>query len=176
MTSDTTASGASASTAQSAKDIPTQIINRHMIWSMAAGLVPFPVLDIAGVTAAQIKMVSELAKHYKVKDADAEQERLRGVIGGLIGSLTAMNIGRGIVGSALKSLPGIGTIAGLVAVPITAGASTYAVGKVFVMHFESGGTLLSFDPKKMKTFFSDFYKAGEQIAHDLKDKVTPNKS
>ena len=37
--------------------------------------------------------------------------------------------------------------------PIVAGAATYALGNVFVKHFESGGTLLDFKPEPVRDFF-----------------------
>jgi hypothetical protein len=47
---------------------------------------------------------------------------------------------------------------------IIGGASTYALGKVFIQHFESGGTFLDFDPEKVKEHFATLYKEGENIA------------
>ena len=55
--------------------------------------------------------------------------------------------------------------------PIVMGASTYAVGKVFVQHFEMGGTLLDFDPTKTKEFFAREYKEGQKVAADLRASV-----
>ncbi len=43
----------------------------------------------------------------------------------------------------------------MLTVPTFAAASTYAVGKIFVQHFESGGTVLSFNPDKVR----DYYEA-----------------
>jgi hypothetical protein len=41
-----------------------------------------------------------------------------------------------------------------------ASASTYAVGRVFIQHFESGGTFLDFDPDKVRAHFeAEFKKA-----------------
>jgi len=37
--------------------------------------------------------------------------------------------------------------------PIVAGAATYAIGKVFVRHFASGGTFLTFNPEKVKDYY-----------------------
>ena len=50
-------------------------------------------------------------------------------------------------------LPWHSSIAGVIALPGLAFASTYAIGKVFVLHFEAGGTLLDFDPLKMRAHF-----------------------
>ena len=38
-------------------------------------------------------------------------------------------------------IPGIGWMAGMISLPVVAGASTYAVGRVFQRHFEGGGSV-----------------------------------
>ena len=52
--------------------------------------------------------------------------------------------------------------------PVFSGAATWAIGKVFIQHFASGGTFLDFDPKKVKDYFMDLFKQGQEIAHNLK--------
>jgi len=152
-------------------EIPTSsldIIRRHVVWSMAAGLVPIPLVDLAAVAGTQLKMISNLADHYKLP---FDEERGRSVIGSLIGTVSALSIGRGVLGSLIKSIPVVGTIGGMAVVPVMAGAATYALGKIFAAHFESGGTLLTFDARAMKDEFSRQLKVGEEVAHGLKDKV-----
>ena len=48
------------------------------------------------------------------------------------------------------------------AVAATAGATTYAIGKVFVRHLESGGSLLTFDGKKMKGYMEKALDEGKK--------------
>lgn len=67
----------------------------------------------------------------------------------------------------IKSIPIIG-IVGSVSMPLYSGATTWAIGKVFVQHFASGGTFLNFDPKKVKEYFANLYKQGQEIAQNLK--------
>src|SRR5262245_41219695 len=43
-----------------------RIVDRHMWLSMGIGLLPVPLLDIAGVTAVQLRMLQQLAKLYGV--------------------------------------------------------------------------------------------------------------
>ncbi len=144
------------------------IIRRYVMLSMAAGLVPVPFADLAAVTGTQLKMISALAAHYKTP---FEAERGKSLIGSLFGTLGAMSVGRGVLGSLIKGIPVVGTIAGIAVVPALSGATTYALGKVFAAHFESGGTLLSFDAGTFKDEFARQLKAGEKIALELKDKV-----
>jgi hypothetical protein len=45
--------------------------------------------------------------------------------------------------------------------PAVAAASTWATGKVFIRHFESGGTFLDFDPAKARAYYAEEYEAGK---------------
>ena len=47
-------------------------------------------------------------------------------------------------------------------------AGTYAIGGVFMQHFESGGTLLDFEPKKMREYFSSKLEEGKEIAASMR--------
>ncbi len=69
-----------------------------------------------------------------------------------------------LLASVVKFIPVIGETAGVVAMPILAGATTYAVGKVFVQHFASGGTLLTFDPDKVKEYYAQMFEEGKKVA------------
>ena len=144
------------------------IIRRYVMWSMAAGAVPVPIVDVAAVTGVQLKMISALADHYK---SPFDSDRGKSLIGALFGTLGGMGIARGVLGSAIKSIPFVGTIGGFVLVPAMSGAVTYGLGKVFSAHFETGGTLLTFDAATMKDEFARQVKAGEEVVHELKDKV-----
>ncbi|MSU51942.1 MAG: DUF697 domain-containing protein [Opitutaceae bacterium] len=145
------------------------IIRRYVMWSIAAGAVPVPFVDVAAVTGVQLKMISALADHHK---SPFDADRGKSLIGALFGTLGGMSIARGVLGSAIKSIPVVGTIGGFALVPAMSGAVTYGLGKVFAAHFEAGGTLLTFDAATMKEEFSRQIKAGEEVVHELKDKVT----
>jgi hypothetical protein len=56
--------------------------------------------------------------------------------------------------------------------PVVAGGATYAIGKVFIQHFESGGTFLTFDPKAVKEFYAEQLKEGNSIAARQKSTST----
>lgn len=130
-----------------------KIIRRYSYYGAAGGFLPLPVIDIALVAGVQAKMISEIAKLYGLT---FQKEAVKGTIASLIGG-TLPAVGRQAVlwagSSALKSLPLVGTLLGTVASTIIAGATTRAVGRVYTMHFESGGTLLDFDPAKMRGSF-----------------------
>jgi len=48
--------------------------------------------------------------------------------------------------------------------PGMAAAATYAMGRVFVMHFESGGTFLDLDPAKAEAHFREVLAKGPACA------------
>jgi hypothetical protein len=77
----------------------------------------------------------------------------------LSGALTAA--------SAAKSVPGVGTAAGVMSMSVLGGAATYAIGKVFVQHFESGGTFLDFDPEAVREHFAAEFNKGKDVAASL---------
>ncbi|MBD3425699.1 MAG: hypothetical protein GF409_00550 [Candidatus Omnitrophica bacterium] len=52
--------------------------------------------------------------------------------------------------SEARAVPGIGTLLGIGSQVILAGASTYALGKVFQYRFENDGTLYNFYVDEMK--------------------------
>lgn len=74
-----------------------------------------------------------------------------------------------VVSSMTKVIPGVGQTAGVVTMPLLAGATTYAIGKVFNQHFASRGTFLTFDPDKVKTYYAEMLKEGQQVATTMKE-------
>jgi hypothetical protein len=65
------------------------------------------------------------------------------------------------LGSLAKGLPVLGWAAAPAGVALFGGASTYAVGKVFVQHFESGNTFLSFDPEAVRAYYARQFEQGK---------------
>ena len=55
-------------------------------------------------------------------------------------------------GSFIKGLPGIGTVIGALTMPVASAGATWVIGKVFIQHFASGGTLLDFNPPDYREF------------------------
>jgi uncharacterized protein (DUF697 family) len=55
-------------------------------------------------------------------------------------------------GSLIKGIPGIGTTIGALTMPVYSAGVTFVIGRVFMKHFASGGTLLDFDPPDYKEF------------------------
>jgi len=138
------------------------IIRRNVLWALGAGVVPLPLLDIVAISGVQLKMLAELSELYKLP---FQEEIARKLVSSLFSSVVGVKAGVILGASIAKFLPTVGTAVGVVAVPLLGGAFTMATGKVFVMHFESGGTLLDFDPYAMRAYFKrEFEKAKAAVA------------
>ncbi len=143
------------------------IIRRNTFWAAGAGafVVVWPYMDIVAATAAQVKMLKNLSDLYEVKFSEGLAMKIVGMLvmatgGALIGDVT-MNL--------LRFIPGVGTVLGALSAPLMASAFAHALGRVYLIHLESGGTLLDFDPKAMQERFQDeFEKSKQQAAQWLK--------
>jgi uncharacterized protein (DUF697 family) len=124
-----------------------RVISTAVKWSAAAAIVPVPYVDLLALGAVQVKMVRDLAQVYGL---EAEGETLKGVISALLGTLAPAAISGGLLGSALKVIPVGGTIVGSVGLAAFGSAATYAIGKIFVAHFDQGGTVKSFSAEAIE--------------------------
>jgi uncharacterized protein (DUF697 family) len=133
-----------------------QSIRRHVPWAAGAGVLPLPGVDLAGIAAVQLHLMADLAELYAVP---FRREAAKSLAATLMATLLERGIAGGL-GSVAKLVPGVGTLLGLAVLPGLAAAGTYALGRVFLMHFESGGTFLDFDPAKAEAHFrAEFDKA-----------------
>lgn len=142
-------------------------ILRHHTWvATGVGLIPVPTADIAGLMAVQLRMIKEIADIYEVPFL---KEAVKKVLSSLIGGLILTNT-MPFLASMVKFIPLVGQTLGMVAMPIACGASTYATGKVFIQHFDSGGTFLTFDPEKVKAYYAEMLEEGKNVAKTVKNK------
>ena len=137
------------------------IIRNHVIWSMGAGLIPVLIADIFAVSALQLDMIRQMSKVYDVDFSETQGKAI-------VTSLTSTTLARVTAGSLVKMIPVVGSIIGGVTVSVVAGASTYALGQVFKRHFESGGTILDFDPARLKKLYKEQFEKGKKVAEQLR--------
>lgn len=136
------------------------IVQTSMYCAMAAGIVPIPMFDFIAVTGIQLDMLRRLSNLYNV---EFMQNKGKNVLGALTGGGFSASLSP-LFASTIKVIPLVGSTLGAVSMPVIAGATTYAIGKVFIQHFESGGTFLTFDPKAVKDFYAEQLKEGNSIA------------
>jgi uncharacterized protein (DUF697 family) len=139
-------------------------VKRYMWWSMGAGLVPVPVLDLLAVSGVQLKMLAELSKQYGIP---FKESRGKAVIGSLVGFILPHSMSVFVFGTLAKAVPGVGSVAGASAMVAASGACAWALGNVFIQHFESGGTFLDFDAEAVKEYFKAQFEEGKKVAATL---------
>ncbi len=123
------------------------ILAYYRKWTIAAAAAPIPLADAALVSGVQLRMVSRLARLY---DVPFERVRVASLLSALFGGWTPYSIATGIAGAAARMAPGIGTLVGVATSVGTSTLATETIGKVFIRHFEEGGTFLDFEPKKYR--------------------------
>src|SRR5262245_20557133 len=136
------------------------IVQDHVLWSIGAGLVPLPILDIVAVTAIQLDMLRQLASLHGVSFSESEGKAW---VSALAGNMVAR-----IGANALKLIPGIGSVIGGVSMSIISGASTYALGQVATTHFASGRDLSSIDMDAARRAYAEEFEKGKQVAENLR--------
>ena len=133
------------------------IIDRHVITASGVGLIPIPLVDLAGVALVQLNMIKQLAEVF---DVDYSSSRTRSIIAALIGgSIPAA--GALPLFSFAQAIPVIGWTVGAGAASILSGASTYAVGHVMANHFAAGGDIEDFSAEGAKKSFDELYAKGK---------------
>lgn len=133
------------------------VVNKYSLYAGGLGLVPVPVFDLAAIAAVQLVMVKKLARQY---DVPMRGDRGKAAISALLGSIVPTGLGYSVAGVLVRNVPVVGGVLGMFTTGGFASASTYAVGRVFIQHFESGGTFLDFDPDKVRAHFeAEFKKA-----------------
>lgn len=136
-----------------------EIIRKHIMFSLGAGLVPIPVMDIVGVSVIQLDMLRQLSRLYGV----AFKEDLGKSYISAIGGTTLARIGA----SFIKTIPGIGSVIGGVSMSALSGGMTYALGEVFKNHFAEGGSLSDVNVNEAKKVYKEEFEKGKKVAKEM---------
>jgi uncharacterized protein (DUF697 family) len=145
----------SSETIEDREQVASKLVDRFAIWSGVAGLVPLPVVDVLAVGGLQLQMLRRLSQIYNV---DFSENRGKALIAALAGCMIPATSGMGAA-SALKAVPVLNILAAGFVMPVLSAGATFAIGKAFIQHFESGGTLLDFNPPD----YRDFVKAQKEM-------------
>ena len=113
--------------------IAQKIVERHRNYAAMGGLLPLPVVNIAGVTAINLRMVRQLCALYGVP---FRRDRARSMIVGLIGGAVPTGFGAATASTLAFVVPA-SALVGLAVSAVTAGALTRGIGLVFIEHFEA---------------------------------------
>jgi small GTP-binding protein len=119
-----------------------KIVDRYM-WGAggAAALTPFPLIDLVAGFAISTKMVVDLGHVYR-QDIDLDSAlKLLGELGknllSIMGATAATPLVAAGVGSLLKTVPGVGTIAGQLLQGVVQALITRWIGAVFMVYFRN---------------------------------------
>jgi len=135
----------------------SRIISSASKWAAAAGAIPLPFADLAALATVQTKMLADLSELY---GHEFGREASRSVVSVMLGTLVPGVVTGGLIGSSMKFAPVTGSLAGAITMGLFGAAATFAVGKVFVVHLNGGGTPFSFSPKAVENDLrAEFSKA-----------------
>ncbi len=129
-------------------DVANLIVDKYAKWSFGVGLIPTPAADLIALTGVQMKMLHEIARVYGYSFSD---NKFRNTVGALLSSALPHTASKASLGSFVKSIPVLGSAVGMIVMPAACAAATYALGIVFIKHFESGGSFLDIDLGLMKS-------------------------
>ena len=151
-----------------AETLPTgeeadRLIRNHVYGAMGVGLIPVPIVDFVALTGVQLNMLRRLAKLYEVPFS---QDKVKNLLSCLVGSAIPVGMAAPMA-SLLKAVPIVGQTVGVLGTSLTGGAVTYAVGKVFLQHFASGGTFLNFNPDEVKEYYAKMFQEGKLVVAEM---------
>ena len=115
-------------------------VERHRNYAAVGGLLPLPIVSVAGVTAINLRMVKQLSDLYGVP---FHRDRTRAIIVALIGGAVPTGFGVTTASTLAFAIPAP-ALMGLAVSAITAGAMTRGIGLVYVELFEGDAMPLGF--------------------------------
>jgi uncharacterized protein (DUF697 family) len=113
-------------------------------------LIPVPYVDLFAIGGFQLKMIAELCKIHGVL---FNNEVGKSLLAALMGSVGSVRLASSISGLLAGTVPVVGIVGSVVAWPAVGYGATWAIGRVFAMHFETGGTLFDFDALRMREHY-----------------------
>lgn len=137
-------------------------VRNHALVSLGPMLIPLPLIDFVALTGIQLDLARSLAKLYEIP---FQKDIGKSVIISLLGGILPVSLSP-LLASVIKFIPFVGQIAGGISLGVFGSASTYAIGKVFVQHFESGGTFLDLDPEKVRAYYAEMFEEGKKTASE----------
>ncbi len=144
-----------------------QIIRNHVVLAAGGAAIPVPVLDLLAVTAVQLDMLKQLASTYDVTfDAQASSSFVTALTSAIGGSV----LGR-VGASAVKLLPGVGSLLGGAAQLSISGATTYAVGHTFKRLFQEGHDVSHLNVDAVQHEAKQLYEKGKTMVEDIVSKA-----
>jgi uncharacterized protein (DUF697 family) len=137
-------------------------------WATAAGFIPFTFVDTATIAGVQVKMVYDLCEVYHVP---FKKESALAIIASLTGGSLTTFAAKEVGTLGMRNIPVVGYGLTVATQPALAYASTYALGVIFINHFEAHGDLIDFDLEKTNQLFKDQYEKAKGLYSTQSAKV-----
>lgn len=134
------------------------VIRQHVVWACGAGMVPVPLVDYVAVSAIQMDLIRQLCTIHGVSYTEATGKVW-------VSALTGGALAR-IGASAIKAIPGVGSILGGLSMAVASGASTYALGQVVCRHLVAGGNMSNLNMDEARRTYDAQYEEGKKVAQD----------
>ena len=138
------------------QELASKLVDRFALWSGVAGL--------------QLQMVRRVSQIY---DVNFSENIGKSLIAALAGAMVPATSSLGAA-SLLKAVPIVGPIASGFVMPVLASGATFAIGRAFIQHFETGGTLLDFNPPDYREFLRSQKELWDVRRKRLKTPAAPN--
>lgn len=135
------------------------VIRKFAFGSMGVGLVPLPAVDMALLATTQLAMLRALAEIYGV---EFSRDKAKAVSSALVAGGASVFVSNNVALVLLAKLSIPVAAAAILSGSVLAGASTFALGRVFVEHFESGGTFLTLDPDQARGTYQEQLEKGKR--------------
>jgi len=138
-----------------------KLVRNHSILSAAMGVVPIPPLTMGLILANNLTMLKRLSSVYDVK---FRKDIGKAVISSFLSGCGTVSMSGRLIWGLSTAIPIAAPVISVVTIPVLGSATTYAVGHLFIQHFESGGTFLTFDPELVKGHYAELFAEGEKLA------------
>jgi uncharacterized protein (DUF697 family) len=126
-----------------------KVVENFALGSLSSFLVPPLLGEWVLLPAIQLTLIHKLCELYGQKFVvNAAKAKI-----GIFLSWLLMLSTTDSFGMVLRYIPVIGTSWRRISTALIGSASTYAIGKVFILHFDSGGALLNLNPERLRTYY-----------------------
>jgi uncharacterized protein (DUF697 family) len=138
-----------------------KIVYRYMAVSAGAALIPVPGVDTAVLAVVHVALIKQLCDHY---DVSFSEHTARNILIAVVGGIVPGTIGSVVGRKFLRAIPTGARVFGWALMSASSAAFSYGIGRLFIHHFESGGTLLSFDASRLHPAFRHRPPAAAELA------------
>lgn len=110
-------------------DGATKKVNFATAAASAAGAAPIPFSDMVLISAIQVNMIYGINTEFEV---EGELNSITSTLMGVLGTTGLAQLGRSVVGSLLKLIPGAGSVVGGAISGVVAAGITKAIGEAYI--------------------------------------------